>query len=137
MIAAHTYALHPCPDHRASLKHTRMLVHVPVLCATTHLFTNMASLLRLAAAGLAQRDVHVVAAREDARVAAAAAVLFHDDAVLILKDGRQHEPVVLHVLRDIVLLVQAVVARGADLHVCITCYRAVSPLTTPDAMGRS
>lgn len=68
------------------------------------------------AAKLAEGDVEVVALGEN-RDMALAVVLLHRDAILVLEDRGQDEPVVLYVLREVVLLVQAVVARGPHLHV--------------------
>jgi hypothetical protein len=72
------------------------------------------------AAWHAQADVQVVAPGEDAGLALAV-VLLHADAVLVLEDGGEHEPVVLHALTEIVLLVQSVVACWAHLHACDPC----------------
>lgn len=53
--------------------------------------------------------MQVVSSGQDAGVALAV-VLFHADTVLVLEDCRQHEPVVLDELAEVVLLVHAVVA---------------------------
>jgi hypothetical protein len=42
-------------------------------------------------------------------------VFLYAEAVLVFQDGRQHKPVVLDVLGDVVLLVEAVVTRRPNL----------------------
>ena len=60
-------------------------------------------------AWLAKTDVQVVSSGQDAGMALAV-VLLKTDTVLVLEDCRQHEPVVLDELAEVVLLVHAVVA---------------------------
>ena len=59
-------------------------------------------------AWLAKTDVQVVSSGQDAGMALAV-VLLQTDAVLVFEDCRQHKPVVLDELAEVVLLVHAVI----------------------------
>jgi hypothetical protein len=69
----------------------------------------------LSATGLAEADVEIETSREYAALPLAI-ILLHNDPVLVLQDRREHKPVVLDVLANTVLLVQAVVTCRTDLH---------------------
>lgn len=62
---------------------------------------------------------------------ALAVVLLHHQPILVLEDGREHEPIVLDVLAYTILLKKAVVTGWSDLHKRRWTYHAVKNVTIP------